>query len=89
MIKAIDALDKSVVSHDTDAPLYWETASKKIEAGIIKETAKGKTYLKIVLRAVYAQYCKDKLKEYGYKTEEINSSLESTQLIVSWGEEPK
>jgi hypothetical protein len=87
MIKAMDALDKSVHNNDNVAPVYWANVSKEIEKGILKETKKGRTHVKVKLKSAYKAHCLEQLHEFGYTTEILDEDIENFQLLISWGKE--
>lgn len=87
MIKAIDALEGSSKGHESTAPTYWETVSKTLEKAIQAEMKRGRTHVKARFKTAYLNYCIDQLKDAGYRTEEITSDIDNTQLIIKWGDE--
>lgn len=87
MIKAIDAQEDSSKNHEKVAPVYWQGVEKQLEAGILKETKKGRTYIKAKFKTNFADYCTEKLKEFGYKVVKAAEDQENTFVTISWGED--
>lgn len=87
MIRAIDAQEDSSKNHEKVAPVYWQKVEKELEQGIIKETKKGRTFIKAKFKTSFANYCIDKLKEFGYNVQKINEDPENTFVSISWGED--
>jgi hypothetical protein len=87
MIKAIDALQKSIEGHDNTAPAYWKGISKQLEEAIIRETKRGRTFIKARIRTSFLEYCTEQLKHLGYKVTVNTQDIEITQVLISWGSE--